>query len=545
MKKVIKILLLVFTINFVAYSIEGVAPGAESGFGIATREPQTIEEHRAYQQTNLANSQKLTDNQKKLISKKIENETSKEGFKNIEELIKSLDEKMSEVEKKYTELENSKSRYRLIYKDLGEDAIKNIELKQSEYVKLPNKIRVYSELDLNRVDELKLSYENFKNQLEEKYEKENTEEKKARKREQIIEKIKEYEKIKAEDKEIIKDKTQSSKNILELKQIEENLNIINTNRNTKKELLKFIENLDIDNSKKEELKKNYVDIYDENLENISTETFETVDLENTKSFMLEELNIRIDKPTKDEKLEDYSKYADAFYYKNDNVFDKLKDNMFVDVKLDQELNKGKNTLGGLTLGGSYMLEDIKLNLGGFIQYDKSNAHNIALGFTTMYDNFLGFVRYRFAFKKFDNVLYKNHNLDIYAKYSYVFNFDKFNVEPIVSAYGTYSSKVNLGENVYLNHRFGIDFTIATKLSYKALSNLDIYATPVFIFAYNDQKIVKEKKEKPVKRSYFDYALKLGAKYKVDKFMINPELKVKGDMSKSVNLMFNVYLGYQL
>ncbi len=252
-------------------------------------------------------------------------------------------------------------------------------------------------------------------------------------------------------------------------------------------------------------------------------------------------------------LKKYTKYADAFYYTDTTIADRVNENTFFDVNFSKSLVNvlqdivdgkkldGANIIGGIQLGGNYEVKK-DLVLGGFAEYQNKVAHNIALGMNVKYKDFLGFTRYRIALK--DSKV--NHNIDVYARYSKVFNFDKVELEPKVALYLTYSSKVKLDENVELKARVGVLGETALLVAYN-IDRAKIYVEPKLAFGYNNQNIVQtnvKDNEHKIVRSYVDYSLRLGAKYKfANNVSIDGDINIKGDMNRNIKMGARIGAAY--
>ncbi|WP_067140903.1 hypothetical protein [Oceanivirga salmonicida] len=217
--------------------------------------------------------------------------------------------------------------------------------------------------------------------------------------------------------------------------------------------------------------------------------------------------------------------------KDREIINRINENVFININGGKKL-VGNNTIdfiAGLKIGGNYKFENLDLTVGGFAEYGNKISHNTAIGVAIKYKELESFIRYRLAVhnKKL------NHNIDLHARYAKNFNFDKLNVKPFVGAYITYSSKVNINSTVYLKDRVGFDIILGTNIAYEVLPKLNIYTEPEISFGYNDQVLAQFNSNNvvKVKRGYFDYSLKLGTKYEIKGFTINPELKLNGDMKK--------------
>ncbi|WP_156286067.1 GA module-containing protein, partial [Oceanivirga salmonicida] len=243
------------------------------------------------------------------------------------------------------------------------------------------------------------------------------------------------------------------------------------------------------------------------------------------------------------KFEDYKKYADAFYYKDYDVINRTNDRFFINVNGSKELigKNGVNFITGVSLGGNHKFKNSDLSIGAFAEYQNRISHNVGIGASLKYKEFDSFIRYRLA--EYDKKL--NHNVDIYARYSKNFNFGKLNIKPIIGTYLTYSSKVELDDKVYLKDRVGFDVNLGTNISYEVLPKLNIYAEPNVSGGYNNQVLstFDSKETNKVVRSYFDYNLKLGTKYEVNGFVLNPEFKLNGDLKKNIQVGANLNIGY--
>ncbi|WP_156286629.1 pullulanase-associated domain-containing protein [Oceanivirga salmonicida] len=284
------------------------------------------------------------------------------------------------------------------------------------------------------------------------------------------------------------------------------------------------------------------------IDNLKTE----LDTEKVKDLKIDKVKELIEKATVELnkaksmqiKWEDYKKYADAFYYKDNDIVNRINDNFFININGSKELvgNNGLNFIAGLQIGGNYTFKDLGLSIGGFAEYQNKIAHNTAVGVAIKYKELESFVRYRLAL--YDKKL--NHNVDIYARYSKNFNFGKLNVKPIVGAYLTYSSKVTLDDKVLLKDRVGVDINLGTNISYEVLPKLNVYVEPNISGAYNNQVLASSLDKTTthkISRSYFDYNVKLGTKYEIKGFTINPELKVNGDIKKNVQVGGSLSVGY--
>ncbi|WP_156286419.1 hypothetical protein [Oceanivirga salmonicida] len=71
--------------------------------------------------------------------------------------------------------------------------------------------------------------------------------------------------------------------------------------------------------------------------------------------------------------------------------------------------------------------------------------------------------------------------------------------------------------------------------------------PKLAFEYNDQKIVQtnlKSNEHKIKRSYVDYSLRLGAKYKfINNVSLDGDINVKGDMNKNIKVGTRIGVAY--
>ncbi len=138
-------------------------------------------------------------------------------------------------------------------------------------------------------------------------------------------------------------------------------------------------------------------------------------------------------------------------------------------------------------------------------------------------------------------------MDLYARYGHNFKINKFNIEPALSLYATYSSKVEIDDKVTLKDRIGADLNLSSKFSYDIYNNLNIYATPRVSVSYNNQLLLDKNNDDnkhTIVRSLFKVGLKLGTKYKVNNFSITPEINFDGDIkNKKLKIGANISLGY--
>ncbi|WP_067141079.1 BspA family leucine-rich repeat surface protein [Oceanivirga salmonicida] len=252
-------------------------------------------------------------------------------------------------------------------------------------------------------------------------------------------------------------------------------------------------------------------------------------------------------------LSEYAKEADAFYYTDTTIADRVNENTFFDINFSKSLINvlqdmvdgkkldGANIIGGVQIGANHEIKK-DLILGGFAEYQNKVSHNVALGINVKYKDFLGFARYRIATK--DSKL--NHNVDIYGRYSKLFKINKLELEPRLGVYLTYSSKVKLAENVDLKARVGVIGETSLLVAYN-INRAKIYVEPKLAFGYNDQKIVQtnlESNEHKIKRSYVDYSLRLGAKYKfINNVSLDGDINVKGDMNKNIKVGTRIGVAY--
>ncbi|WP_156286489.1 BspA family leucine-rich repeat surface protein [Oceanivirga salmonicida] len=251
-------------------------------------------------------------------------------------------------------------------------------------------------------------------------------------------------------------------------------------------------------------------------------------------------------------LKNYKPLADAFYYTDTSIADRIDEKAFLDVNFSKSVvdvlndvvnNKfdSANIIAGVQVGAnSNITKD--LVIGGFAEYQNKVSHNASVGMSLKYKDILTFIRYRIALK----AKKINHNVDLYARYSKQFTFNKFELTPKIGLYLTYSHKVKLAENVELRPRVGVIGDTALLMAYN-INRAKIYVEPKLSFGYNDQKIAQtnlSSNEYIIKRGYVDYALRLGAKYKfINNVTLDGDINVKGDMNKNIKVGTRLGVAY--
>ncbi|WP_197035146.1 coiled-coil domain-containing protein [Oceanivirga salmonicida] len=471
--------------------------------------------------SNLSNKQKeMLENKANSFTKKDELLTFKENASKLNAEMEKLFDKVAEVEKSSVFNTNDE------LKTLLDKAKNNLEtIKVSEITKLINDIdtkfkEVKDKANLienkNKVKDEIDKLTSLSNEQKQKYKDE-------------IDKA-ETNKDKAND---IKQEAVKLNN--EIKKLDDKI----------KELEKFVS----DNANLEQAKKDEANTL---IARINTEKVKKELKHDKVSDLIKEIENKLENLKKINKtvLNDpkYLSIADAFYYENTDIINNLNEKVFFNINFNSSvLPKEKyNFITGLTLGGSYELKKLPLSIGGFVEYNNKKSHHTGVGATVKYKGFKSFVRYRLALLKNDNLLI-NHNVDLYARYGHNFKINKFNIEPALSLYTTYSSKVEIDDKVTLKDRIGADLNLSSKFSYDIYNNLNIYATPRVSVSYNNQLLLDKNNDDnkhAIVRSLFKVGLKLGTKYKVNNFSITPEINFDGDIkNKKLKIGANISLGY--
>lgn len=251
------------------------------------------------------------------------------------------------------------------------------------------------------------------------------------------------------------------------------------------------------------------------------------------------LNTYVFASSTDLSIDKYTEKANQFLYKNTDLFRIDKNNIYFNISTLQNIKPTYNTTNIDFIIQDEVKKDIRF--GGLFEYKFINdVNNFKLGFVMGYKNLDSYIAYRFA----KNGKFLNHNIDLFAKYVHKYDIKKVNIDPSISLFATYSSKIYLEDDYLIYDRLAYGVNIAANISYEVMKNLSIVSSPSIEISYQDQEIKKDKKFTLLNNSYFDYNLDFGVKYTKSKFTILPKLKLSGDMKGNVKLGFDFTTEYK-
>lgn len=242
-------------------------------------------------------------------------------------------------------------------------------------------------------------------------------------------------------------------------------------------------------------------------------------------------------------LKDYEKYSNMFSYSNKDIVNSFDKDVYINLGAGKNISKLKNSIGLINLGfNKKVLKDVKV--GGFIGYEKDNAHQIYVGVNAKYkEDLQGFIRYRLAnYKKIFN-----HNIDTYVKYNKENKInDKLNIISSLGIYLSYSSDVNIDEQVKLNKRLLAFVDLETKLDYK-INEYNIYLIPSIKLGY-DKSVLEDKvfndNKLLVNNNYIIYSLTTGLNKKFNNnILVDLNLNINGNNNSNLKFKTNLGLGY--
>lgn len=460
-------------------------------------------------------------NTEKLMSL-LSEEVNKERIKNTGRYINATEDKKNEYDQKLIEAKNLLNKSS--GKALGATETENLynALKSSrEALNGVDEISKTRETVKNSIEDLKNLNDAQKRSLETEIEVANSDDEVQNifeKAKQLDDKMKEL-KNKVKDIDYIKDTYEYEKN--------------NTGLNSKideyyKEAKKLIEK-DGQNQNKEYVEELIIKLNEvyEKLKNTSLAKYDNL----VKSFYDVDTSIA-------------DNFDRSLYLNGDfgmsilNIFNKISNNSKLDksdfptnVQLGFNINYDENT-----------------KVGSFLEYkNKGNANVFGIGINGKMDiknhNLLSFIRYRLIV---NNKLY-NNNLDVYLRYYYNFNLGNFTISPKIGTFVTYSSKLKLDEDVYMDERITAIFDNTNRFAYN-FNNIgaSLYLDTIFKIGINtNQKIYREsnlENNREIKNNLFEIMGSLGYEQKIKDFSIdtnfsldhrlNTRFKIGGSYNKA-------------